>query len=147
VTFPLQQDQQDLLDDPNVWIADSAATVHSTPHSISLTNVKEAKGSDTITMGNGDTEQANKIADIKSMMCNKYRVERGQATLTEVTILPTGKFNLFSLTKLMNNGWILGGDHETMWLTKGKRTVTFDIKIPTPIGDVVCNVFQKRIQT
>jgi hypothetical protein len=111
VTFPLQQD---LLDDPNVWIADSAATVHSTPHSISLTNVKEAKGSDTITMGNGDTEQANKIADIKSMMCNKYRVERGQATLTEVTILPTGKFNLFSLTKLMNNGWILGGDHETM---------------------------------
>ncbi len=41
VTFPLQQD---LLDDPNVWIADSAAPVHSTPHSISLTNVKEAKG-------------------------------------------------------------------------------------------------------
>ena len=62
VTFPLQQD---LLDDPNVWIADSAATVHSTPHSISLTNVKEAKGSDAITMGNGGTEQENKIAEIK----------------------------------------------------------------------------------
>jgi len=105
VTVPLQQD---LLDDPNVWIADSAATSHSTPHSISLTNVKEAKGSDAITMGNGGTEQANKIADIKGMMCNKYGVEMGQATLTEVTILPTGKFNLFSLTKLMNNGWILG---------------------------------------
>jgi hypothetical protein len=105
VTFPWQQD---LLDDPNVWIADSAATVHSTPHSISLSNVKEAKGSDAITMGNGGTEQANKIADIKGMMCNKYGVEMGQATLTEVTILPTGKFNLFSLTKLMNNGWILG---------------------------------------
>jgi hypothetical protein len=63
--------QQDLLDDPNVWIADKAATVHGTPHSISLTNVKEAKGSDAITMGNAGTEQANKIADIKGIMCNK----------------------------------------------------------------------------
>ena len=141
VTFPLQQD---LLDDPNVWIADSAATVHSTPHSISLTNVKEAKGSDAITMGNGGTEQANKIADIKGIMCNKYGVEMGQATLTEVTILPTGKFNLFSLTKLMNHGWILGGDDETMWLTKGERTVTFDIKIPTPKGTLYAMYFKRE---
>jgi hypothetical protein len=27
----------------------------------------------------------------------------------------------------MNSGWILGGDHETMWVTKGERKVTFDI--------------------
>ncbi len=39
MTFPLQQD---ILDDPNVWIADSAATVQSTPHSSNLINVKEA---------------------------------------------------------------------------------------------------------
>jgi carbamoylphosphate synthase large subunit len=63
--------------DPNAQIANSAATVHSTPHSIGLANVKEAERSDVITMGNGGTEQANKIADIKGMMCNKYGVEMG----------------------------------------------------------------------
>jgi hypothetical protein len=68
----------------------------------------------------------------------------GQATLTEVTILPTGKFNLFSLTKLVNNGWILGGDYETMWLTKGERTVTFDIKIPTPKGTLYAMYFKRE---
>jgi len=141
VTVPFQQD---LLYDPNVWIADSAATLHSTPHSINLTNVKEAKGSDAITMGNGGTEQANKIADIKGCMGNKYGVEMGQATLAEITILPTGKFNFCSLAKLMNKGWILGGDHETMWLTKGKRTVTFNIKIPTPKGTLYAMYFKSE---
>jgi hypothetical protein len=44
----------------------------------------------------------------------------------------------------MNNGWILGGDHETMWLTKGERTVTFDIKIPTPKGTLYAMYFKRE---
>jgi hypothetical protein len=50
-------------------------------------------------------------------MCNKYRVELHQATLAEVTILPTGKFNLI----IKNNGWILGADNDTMWLVNSEK--------------------------
>ena len=41
------------LQDPEVWIADSAATVHSTPYQLGMTNVRDTDANDTITVGNG----------------------------------------------------------------------------------------------
>jgi hypothetical protein len=40
-----------LLSDPNIWIADSAATVHTTPHNIGMTNIRKAGKEDGITVG------------------------------------------------------------------------------------------------
>ena len=42
-----------LLNDPNVWLADTAATVHTTPHRIGLIATKGATAGDSITVGNG----------------------------------------------------------------------------------------------
>jgi hypothetical protein len=39
MTFP---DNHDFLSDPNVWIADTGATVHNTPHQCGLMNVRKA---------------------------------------------------------------------------------------------------------
>ena len=39
MTFP---DDQAILTDPNVWIADTAATVHNTPHSLGMTYLRDA---------------------------------------------------------------------------------------------------------
>ena len=33
-------------------------------------------------------------------------------------------------------GWVLGGDKDNLWTTKGRRTIHFDIKIKTPEGCV-----------
>jgi hypothetical protein len=44
--------------DPNVWIADTAATVHNTPHMDGMTNLRVAEKSDAITMGDGMSEKA-----------------------------------------------------------------------------------------
>ena len=49
MTFPTDQA---ILMDPNVWIADTAATVHKTPHMDGMTNLRDAEKSDAITMGN-----------------------------------------------------------------------------------------------
>ncbi len=84
--FPVDQS---FLSNPNVWIADSAATVHNTPHTIGMTNVRDAAQSDTITMGNGAYGHAAMIADIGGVICNKYGVEQGCGVLTEVTLLAT----------------------------------------------------------
>ena len=41
-----------VLFDPNVWICDTAATCHCTPHDEGMVNAKTAN-SETTTMGNG----------------------------------------------------------------------------------------------
>jgi hypothetical protein len=60
-----------ILFDPNVWVGDTGATTHQTCHDIGLTNKKEAKDSDAITLGNGVNEKAAKMADLPGVICNK----------------------------------------------------------------------------
>ena len=48
--------------------------------------------------------------------------------------MPTGKLNLFSVTKLLKEGWNLRGDSEKVILTSDNKTITFDIVIPTTKG-------------
>ena len=50
---------QDMLQDANIWIADSAATVHTTAHKRGIHSLKAATDADSITMGNGIAEQAS----------------------------------------------------------------------------------------
>jgi hypothetical protein len=50
---------QDLLLDPNVWITDLAATVHTTAHKHGLHMLTKATDADLITMGNGVAEKAS----------------------------------------------------------------------------------------
>jgi hypothetical protein len=61
LTFP---NNPQLLNDPNVWIADSGATVHMTPYKIGMRNLRKATVEDAITMGNKRTEYATEFGDI-----------------------------------------------------------------------------------
>ena len=61
MTFP--QDHC-ILTDPNVWIADTAATVHTTPYSTEMHKCKQATDLDTITVGNGTNEQALRVTNM-----------------------------------------------------------------------------------
>ena len=143
LTFP---EEQGLLDDPNVWIADTAATVHMTPYRNGISNVRKATGADSITMGNGNQEKAAEVADIVGTMCDKFGNEIGTAKLSDVTILPTGKYNLFSVTQMMKRGWGLKGDKSSMMLEKGEQQIIFDICIPTPKG-MLFAMYVKRAES
>jgi hypothetical protein len=62
---------------------------------------------------------------------------KGVLKMTHVVFVPTSKFNLFnlfSLTRLMINKWIIGGDEKSTWLEKGGIRIVFDIKITTRTG-------------
>jgi hypothetical protein len=48
-----------LLLDPNVWIADTGATVHTTPNSSAMIKKSERNGNDSVKMGNGKVRQLN----------------------------------------------------------------------------------------
>jgi len=85
-------------------------------------------------MGNDKDEKAALIGDLKVTMCNKQGVILGTGMIRDVVHLPTGCFNLFSVTKLIKDGWALSADKSALWLTKGNLKINFDIVIPTPKG-------------
>jgi hypothetical protein len=140
MTFP---NTQELLMDPNVWIADTAATVHMTPHEMGCTNARKASEVNSITMGNGSNEKAKKIVDIPCTACDKHGNQITEVRMKDVTIIPGGKFNLFSVSKMIKEGWELGGNKTAIWLVRNEMKVVFDIVIPTPKG-VLFAIYLKR---
>jgi hypothetical protein len=101
---------QKFLDNPNVWIGDTGASVHMSPHQSGMHDIKEAKPVDAITMANGSSEDATVIGNISGRVCDKNGNVLNDAKITDVTHLPEAKYNLFSITKLQNEGWILSGN-------------------------------------
>ena len=117
-----------LLADPNVWIADSGATSDTTAYEIGMTNKKKASDKDTITDASGNNVTGKTVGDLKGFICNKQGNEIHDATIKQVVYVPGSNFNLFSLSKRLENGWKLGGDATAIWLAKGGNKITFDIK-------------------
>jgi hypothetical protein len=108
LTFPTAQK---ILSDPNVWIADSAATTHSTGHTQGLYDLRRTGTSDNIIiMGNGAKESAHSIGKLTGTICDQYGNQLNKSTMQDVTLLPTGMFNLFSLSVMQRRGWLLYGD-------------------------------------
>jgi hypothetical protein len=64
--------------------------------------------------------------------------------MTDVTVLPTAKFNLFSVTQMLKKGWELRGNDQAMSIVNGDKEVRFDIQIPTPKGMHICYVCEAR---
>eukprot|EP00957_Ditylum_brightwellii_P210161 15364624-Ditylum_brightwellii.AAC.3 len=48
--------------------------------------------------------------------------------------MPGAGYNLFSLTKRLDQGWSLGGDSTKIWLHKRQQKTVFDIKMKMPKG-------------
>jgi hypothetical protein len=95
-----------------------------------------------------ETEQsvdAVKIGKISGMICDKHGNELNASILTEVTHLPEGKFNLFSVSMMLKEGWTLGGHIETgIWIEKGSDRVTFDLAIHTRKGVIFAMHFRRN---
>ena len=94
MTFPAKLG---LLDDPNVWIADTGATVHSTPHAAGMVDIKKASGMDSVTMGNGASVNATIIGNINGTICDKFGNEVCVSQMRDVSHLPLKAPNATSL--------------------------------------------------
>ena len=138
-TFP---NSQELLLDPNIWIGDTAATVHMSPHEKGMTNVKKIHGG--ISVSNGEAMVAKKVGDIPCEICDKHGNILQTAKISEVALTKSSPFNLFSLTKMMRQGWKLSGDGDNgITLKKGENILAFHIPIETPKG-VVYAMYVRR---
>jgi hypothetical protein len=135
ITFPATHE---LLKNPNVFIADTAATAHLTAHDNGLINLRHSNGA-TTTWGSGKTDNTKVIGDLPVTICDKTGNIQGHATLLNVSYLPASVFNLFSFTKMTQSGWRLHGDDDAIWIVKGDMELRFDIKIKTPTGALFCS--------
>ena len=66
----------------------------------------------------------------------KFGKELCVSRMRDISHLPNTKFNLFSISKLQNNRWLLFRNKDKIWIKKGEHKVTFDVKIPMPKGAV-----------
>jgi hypothetical protein len=135
-----------LLFYPTVWIADTGTTFHATPNSSAMVKKSEKKCSDTVTMENGKSEATEWYGDLPVTVCNTECNAKGDSKMTYVAYVPNSKFNLFSLTRMMINNWILGGDEKSIWLEKGGNKIFFDIKITTSKGSIYCAYLKRKIE-
>jgi hypothetical protein len=67
--------------DDDIWIADSAATVHMTSDTTGLVNNKMAPETHTITLGNGQEETVASIINIKGKVLNHENKAREKVIL------------------------------------------------------------------
>ena len=129
---------QELLTNPNVWIGDTGATVHNTAHSECVVSKRKTTEADAISWGNGSSDDTATIGNMTGMICDKNGNQLHRAVMKDVRVTPTGKFNLFSLSKMMKEGWKMTGDTSAIVISKGNQKITFDIRIPTPRGVLYC---------
>ena len=93
-----------ILDDPNVFIADTGATSDTTPYDIGFKESEEASAKDAITDASGNIVPGNKIGKLHGKICDKFGMEKGEATISGIMYTPNSRFNLFSMTKRMQDG-------------------------------------------
>jgi hypothetical protein len=128
------KDLETTLTDPDLWIADTGATVQSTANIAYANNWEPNTSNTVVVMGNGKKEKVTKIGKIEGSAKDKDGINQGNIILSDVMFLPNGKYNLISVTKVMKNGWKLEGDSNHFKLKKDKKEFVFNIKINTSRG-------------
>jgi hypothetical protein len=135
-----------LLLDQNVWIAYTGAIVHATPNSSAMIKKGDRNGNDSVKIGNGKSVATEWYGDLPVTLCDMEGNTKGDSKLTHVAYVPTSKFNMFSLTRMIFNNWILGGDENSIWLEKGRNKIFFDIKTTTSTDAIYCAYMKRKLE-
>jgi hypothetical protein len=116
------------INNPDIWIDDTAATVYMSSYVSGLKNVRNTEP-ELVTMVNGSTEVVDKVADVAGVINNNEA--KAWIQMTDVTVLNNGRFNLFSISQALKKGWKLAGDNNKIVTSRNYCQIVFDIKIKT----------------
>ena len=105
-----------LIEDPNIFILDTGASVSSTGNKEGMINTKEIAGCKT-KIGNGEHMVTKLIGDLPVTIFNKFGVAQNKATIGNMHYLPGSPFNLLSGGTLLANGFSISGDKEAIIFT------------------------------
>ena len=91
-----------VLSNLDVWIADTRATVHTTPYSVGIISLCETDSRDSVTVDNSNKMESVAIGNIPGTITNKIDYPLMSVTLKEVVHILLSRFNLLSLTRLIS---------------------------------------------
>ena len=98
-TKNLFPDSNDLLQMPEIWIGDTAATTDMTPHQMGMTEVAGPQDDIHVVMGNKQVEKSTAVGCISSVVCDNQGNQKLNVKMMDVVLVPDCTFNLFSLLK------------------------------------------------
>ena len=134
ITFP---EHHKMMDNPNLWIADTGASSDSTPHETNMIEMKDIVGAKIkMTGANGKQNKIRKTGIVKGTAYDKFGTAQHDVSMDNVKFVPGNKFNLLSITKRLKSGWQLKGDAAGLEITKDGVTLKFDIKIHAGEGTI-----------
>jgi hypothetical protein len=104
------------LDESHIWIADSGCSAHCTGHLQGMVGVTDhgENGGDGYVQPDGSKRISMATGDRAVQYCDKDGTEVGPCRLQGVNYVRGRRFNLFSTTKLQLDGWIPGGNTQTL---------------------------------
>jgi hypothetical protein len=89
-------------------------------------------------VASGLHKEAPLIGNLPCVICDQYGKALQNTILHDVTYSPSLKFNLFSPSKLQQEGWKMVGSYSSITMTKGDMKDGFSIAIPTDKGAIYC---------
>jgi hypothetical protein len=96
-------------------------------------NNREATKRDDMAGFTGESVNAKTIIDIPCEIMRNGKKEK--FVVTDVTCVPNSQYNLFSSTKLINNGWFMSSDISSgTRICKGKHEIKFATTVHMPQG-------------
>jgi hypothetical protein len=135
----------ELLQDPNIWIADMAATCDLTSYDMGAFNERKTIGDNGgVVFGDGKTNKTEKVFNLRAFF-HDVSGKTKNIILANVHHVPLAAYNLFSLTKRLQSGWSLHGNEKGIWLAKSGQTVMLDIRIETPEGVVFAAHLPRKV--
>jgi hypothetical protein len=129
------------LESENVWILDTGATSHITKHKI---GGFDHCGMTVKTRGFvGESINPELEMDILVKYIRKNGLEI-KAELKEVQVNENFNFNLFSVTKMLQKGYLLSANEKCIKLKKGAHVFTFESVIRTRGETLYCAIFKRQ---
>ena len=128
-----------MLKSPNVWIGNTGALGHCTAHGVGGINVQE--GMTTMTGISGDSIKSEKEMDIPCVHYDKFGNKEKKMVFKDVSYLSNANYNLCSLAKMLQDGWIMVGDKKAIVMQPLEEEIRFNIIIKTMKGALYCSYF------
>ena len=86
------------------------------PHARGMVGMKKNAKAVNIVMGNKQIENLVAISDIPGVVCNSQGSQVLPVKMINIALVPDCAFNLFSISKRLKQGWLLGGNANALEL-------------------------------
>ena len=121
------------------------------PHEKGMVRMKKSVKTVSIVLGNKQVKTTVAIGDIPGVVCNNQGNQVLPVKMTNIALVPDCTFNLFSISKRLKQGWLLGGDVNALELISPDSThqIKFNKKLSTPNGSLFActsSAHKKKLQ-